>query len=77
VVLLLLNAIIGFLTYLTTKEQFRFTIMSSGGLENYQMLQNLYASPAFQQASTLSIYQLIERIDQTLASVQEDSTAQP
>jgi len=79
ILLLLVNAAISFLSYLTVKEHFRFTLMSNGGVENYQMLKVLYASPAFQQASTLSIYQLIERIDQTLASVQSqtEEAAQP
>lgn len=44
--------------------------MSNGGLENYQMLQKLYISPAFQQASTLSIYQLINRVEETLVTTQ-------
>jgi hypothetical protein len=44
--------------------------MSNGGTENYQMLKTLYASPAFQQAATLNIYQLIDQVEQTLASAQ-------
>jgi hypothetical protein len=68
--LLIINLSIGFLNYLTSREQLRFTIMSNGGLENYQMLQKLYISPAFQQASTLSIYQLINRVEETLVTTQ-------
>jgi len=71
--LLLANAVFSFLSYVTTREEFRFTVLSNGGLENYQMLKTLYASPAFQQANTLSIYQLMERVEQTLTATQVSS----
>lgn len=77
VLLLLINMVFSFLAYFNSKEQLRFTIMSNGGIENYQMLQTLYKDPAFQQASTLSIYQLMERIHQTLASVQTQGEENP
>jgi hypothetical protein len=70
ILLLGANLIVSILNYRASKEQQDFTMMSNGGRENYQMLKNLYESPAFQQASTLSIYQLVEKVNQTLASAQ-------
>lgn len=49
------------------KEQQNFTIMSNGGVENYEMLKSIYSTPEFETASTLSVYQLIDRVNQTLA----------
>jgi hypothetical protein len=72
----LANLIVSSCSYQIIKEQQAFTISSNGGAENYQMLKNLYESPSFQQASTLSIYQLVERVDQTLAAAQnQDNTS--
>ena len=70
ILLLITNLIITFMSYLTNREMLRFSVMSNGGIENYQMIQSLYMTPAFQQASTLSIYQLSNRIEETLTSAQ-------
>jgi hypothetical protein len=66
--ILLANLGLAYCTYKMIYEQQQFVISSNGGKENYQMLKDIYSTPQFQQASTLSVYQLIERVDQTLAS---------
>jgi hypothetical protein len=55
-------------------EQQTFLINSNGGVENYNTLKQLYATPEFQQASSLSVYQLAERVQQTLQAVQQAQT---
>lgn len=65
---MLANLGLAYYTYTMVSEQQQFVIDSNGGKENYQMLKDIYSTPQFQQASTLSVYQLIERVDQTLAS---------
>jgi hypothetical protein len=66
--ILLANLGLAYCSYKIIYEQQQFTISSNGGKENYKMLKDIYSTPQFQQASTLSVYQLIERVDQTLAT---------
>jgi hypothetical protein len=56
------------------EEQQAFQVLSNGGLENYQQMKAIYATPEYQQATSIGVYQLMERVNQTLASVQEATT---
>jgi hypothetical protein len=67
IILLLANLFFSYLIYKNVQEQQVFLVNSNGGKENYEMLKNIYSTPEFQQASTMSVYQLVERINQTLA----------
>ncbi|MDR2415872.1 MAG: hypothetical protein LBD75_04665 [Candidatus Peribacteria bacterium] len=68
---LLANLGLAYCTYKMICEQQQFVINSNGGQENYNMLKDIYATPEFQQASTLSVYQLMERVEQTLTAASQ------
>ncbi|MDR0281966.1 MAG: hypothetical protein LBI53_01205 [Candidatus Peribacteria bacterium] len=66
--ILLCNVIVTILCYKALKQQNNFQILENGGKENHRMLKEVYNTPEFQKASTIGIYQLIERINQTLTT---------
>ena len=55
------------------KEQRNFTITTSGGTENYELLKEIYNTPEYQQIATTDIYQFIETINQSLSQFQENT----
>lgn len=75
--ILLVNLGLMYCIYQIVHEQQQFVISSNGGKENYNMLKDIYSTPQFQQASTLSVYQLIERVEQSLNSAAQPAEAQP
>jgi len=70
--ILLCNLVVTILCCKALKQQNNFQILENGGKENHKMLKEIYNTPEFQQASTIGIYQLIERINQTLATTMQN-----
>jgi len=66
--ILLCNLVVTILCCKALKQQNHFQILENGGKENHRMLKEVYNTPEFQKASTIGIYQLIERVNQTLST---------